>query len=59
MKTIKKLWLLFQIRSLQITIDGRASVINLVTDPMTKANMEMAQNEAFTQLRKLQREYQS
>lgn len=54
---IRRLILWFQVRSLQIMIDGRASVQHLVTDPITLANMDLAQNTALNELRGLQREY--
>lgn len=55
---IRRLILLFQIRSLQIMIDGRAKVLHFIADPMTRANMEFAQDVAMADLRRLKREYQ-
>jgi len=59
MRWIAKLFLWFQIRSLEILMDGRDSIRPLVTDPLTRANMDNAQDLALSQLRKLKREYAS
>lgn len=54
---MKKLWLGFKIRSLEVTIDGRDSIMHLVRDTITRINMEYAQTLARNELIRLKREY--
>lgn len=48
------LW--FQAYSLAITIDGRATCFDFVTDPLTRAGMNTAQALAINELRRVRRE---
>jgi len=54
---MKRLFLWFKIRSLEATVSGREAVLPLVTDPLTRANMELATNIAIAEIRQLKREY--
>lgn len=54
---MRRLFLWFKIRSLEATIDGRDAVMELVRDPLTRANMEQAQLLCRSELRRLKREY--
>ena len=54
---MRKLILWFKIRSLEATIDGRDSLMELVRDPLTLANMAYAQDLCRLELRILKREY--
>lgn len=54
---IRKLILWFQIRALEAMIDGRDSISHLITDPLTCANMSLAQHRAHQELLRLKRNY--
>lgn len=54
---MRRLFLWFKIRSLEATIDGRDAVMELVRDPLTRANMEQVQSLCRSELRRLKREY--
>jgi len=54
---IRKILLWFQIRALEAMIDGRDSIRHLITDPLTCANMSLAQHRAHQKLLRLRRNY--
>lgn len=57
MFTLRRMILWFKIRSLEIMIDGRDSLRPLVSDKLARANMDLAQNTAHSELRRLKKAY--
>ena len=54
---MKKLWLWFKIRSLEITVYGREEMYPMIQDKLVLANMQHLNNLARSELRRLKAEY--
>lgn len=57
MKTIKRAWLKFQIRSLEIQCDGMADALDAVRDPLTRQRITAARAVARRELARVRAEY--
>ena len=57
MKTIKRAWLKFQIRSLEIQVDGMADALDAVRDPLTRQRITAARSVARRELARVRAEY--
>lgn len=57
MRTLKRWALYFQMRSLEICIDGMSECLDLVRDPETINRIVMAQINARRELRHIRAEY--
>ena len=58
-KTIKRAWLKFQIRSLEIQCDGMADALDAVRDPLTSQRITAARAVARRELARLRAKYNS
>ena len=54
---IKRLWLWFAIRSVEITIDGQTECLNHVRDPLLHGRIQLARAEARRELARLRGQY--
>ena len=50
---IKRLWILFQIRSVEITIAGQSECLDCVRDPLLHGRIVLARAEARRELARL------
>lgn len=56
---MKKLFLWFKIRALEASYYGRSETLTLVTDTVTRVNMELAQLNLCNEIIRLKRVYNS
>ena len=54
---VKRAWLLYQIRSLEITLDGIADCLPAVRDPLLRRRMELSRDANRRELTRLRAEY--
>lgn len=57
MKTIKLIAYWFQIRSLEIFLDGQAQALALVADGKVRSDIQIARANAMLELTRLKKEY--
>lgn len=55
MKTLRNFFLRIQLYSLELSYYSRNEVLPLVSDPLTRANMELAQDKLFSEILRLRR----
>lgn len=58
MNSLLRMFLWFKIRSLEFMINGRDSLRPLITDKLALANMDLLQDTALSELRRLKRKYE-
>lgn len=54
---LRRAWLIYQIRSLEITLDGIADCLPTVRDPLLRRRMELSRDAARREVTKLRAEY--
>lgn len=54
---VRRAWLLFQMRALEVTIDGQSECLECISDPFLSNRILMAQINARKELRRVRAEY--